>query len=383
MPESPDRVASALNAIPATDRETWYRMASAVKSTLGEAGFTIWDNWSRSSPDQYSESSARATWRGAREVGGPTAGSLFALAREHGWRDDGLALARCWADDCRRASVGDTGYCSEACRKRHARARLAAQARADDKRNKAAERAAEWAELQTRLASGRHPPLQKHPYLEAKGFPDAEGYVTTWRGVDVLVVPMTHYARRELVGAQLIAPDGAKRFLTGMRPKGAVFRIGAPTSLRGREERWYVEGYATGLSVRAALDELSLYAARVVVTFSAYNLAEVAQGDTRNRSRAFVIADHDLYKCSCNASSSACSCAHAWDAAWGAEYCPACGHNSILTPAGERYARKTGLPFYVPPIHGDANDVAQRFGVSHLAAQIRTLKYRPRVRGVL
>jgi phage/plasmid primase-like uncharacterized protein len=41
-------------------------------------------------------------------------------------------------------------------------------------------------------------------------------------------------------------------------------------------ERWLVEGYATGLSVRAALRELHREA-QVVVCFSAFNLAHVGR----------------------------------------------------------------------------------------------------------
>jgi hypothetical protein len=40
-----ERLRGALFFIPADDRETWVRMAMAVKSELGDAGFDIWDAW--------------------------------------------------------------------------------------------------------------------------------------------------------------------------------------------------------------------------------------------------------------------------------------------------------------------------------------------------
>lgn len=42
-----ERIREALQFIPSTDRDTWLRMGMAIKSELGEAGFELWDNWSR------------------------------------------------------------------------------------------------------------------------------------------------------------------------------------------------------------------------------------------------------------------------------------------------------------------------------------------------
>ena len=56
------RIAEALSWVPADDRETWVRMAMAVKSELGEDGFDVWNRWSRGA-DSYCERDARAVWR--------------------------------------------------------------------------------------------------------------------------------------------------------------------------------------------------------------------------------------------------------------------------------------------------------------------------------
>ena len=83
-----------------------------------------------------------------------------------------------------------------------------------------------------------------------------------------------------------------------------------------------MEGYATGLSVAAAL-KLMYRPAQVVVCFSAGNLGHVAE---RIGGRRFVVADHDA------------------------------------SGTGERVAVASGLP-WVMPKSGDANDLHQSAGL--------------------
>ena len=78
------RVRAALAVIPADDYGTWVDMAFALKHGFGDAGFDIWDEWSRAASN-YNERSARSTWRSANESGGKTLASLFWLARQHGF----------------------------------------------------------------------------------------------------------------------------------------------------------------------------------------------------------------------------------------------------------------------------------------------------------
>ena len=79
-----NRVRAALAVIPADDYATWVDMAFAVRQGLGDAGFEIWDEWSRSAQN-YNERAARTTWRSARASGGKTLASLFWLAQQHGF----------------------------------------------------------------------------------------------------------------------------------------------------------------------------------------------------------------------------------------------------------------------------------------------------------
>ncbi len=87
-----ERVRAALAVIPAHDYITWVDMAFAVKHGLGEAGFEIWDEWSRGASN-YSERAARTIWRSARAAGGTTLGTLFWLAQQHGFNLTGPGMS--------------------------------------------------------------------------------------------------------------------------------------------------------------------------------------------------------------------------------------------------------------------------------------------------
>jgi putative DNA primase/helicase len=119
-----------------------------------------------------------------------------------------------------------------------------------------------------------------HPYLKAKGFPVEEGNVWVTPENNLLVVPM----RRDnsLVGAQLIDEQGGKKFLQGQQSKGAAFIIdagGVPI---------FCEGFATGLSIRAAMKAMKVRY-KIYICFSASNMQEIALGVEGG----FVVADKD------------------------------------------------------------------------------------------
>lgn len=120
-----------------------------------------------------------------------------------------------------------------------------------------------------------------HPYLARKGFPDQIGLVDTGSR---LVIPMRDVRDyRRINSVQWIDGSGAKLFLPGGAAKGSVMMLGAGA------ENWLCEGYATGLSLRAALAQLCRQT-RVVVCFSAGNLGHVA---SQLQGRRFVIAASD------------------------------------------------------------------------------------------
>ena len=120
----------------------------------------------------------------------------------------------------------------------------------------------------------------KHEYLKAKGFPDEEGNVYLVEGRQVLVIPMR--LNGALVGCQMIDMDGTKKFLYGQRTAGATF------SFHNRRINVVCEGYATALSIRAAMKQLKRRYT-IHVCFSAGNMIKVAAG----LESGLVIADND------------------------------------------------------------------------------------------
>lgn len=192
-------------------------------------------------------------------------------------------------------------------------------------RQKRAQGARRDAEAATHLARQiiARSAFQPHPYLARKGFPATCGLVDPDDGR--LIVPMydaNDYKR--LLTVQRIAEDGSKLFLRGGVAKDAVYHLG-----RGSTDM-LVEGYATGLSVRAAMT--ALYRdCRVVVCFSAGNLASVA----RLYPRGLVVADNDV------------------------------------SGAGELAARQSGLRYVMPATVGDANDLHAQEGLPALMALLR------------
>ena len=339
---------AALYSIPADDREVWWRMGAAIKSELGEAGFSLWDAWSRQS-DRYREASARATWRALRPTGRDgraiTVGSLYHLAKDYGWAGEAPVKTAPSAEEKRQRAEA---------RRREAEERNRREADAAAKAE-AMLMEAEYVDPRARRArNGRQSDEvpSAHPYLVAKGFAQQDGLVLDGN----LLVPMRHYQAYERVQAvQMIGPDGSKKNLPGGKASEAVYKIG-----RGAE-RYYCEGYATALSVMAALKRL--YRDRhseVWVCFSAGNIPKVAEP----RRRSMVIADHDWWRCPKK------ECRAKWD--YESKRCPSCGSSGVTEPAGEKHAKQTGLPYWMPPEPGtDANDFALEHGIGRLAVELR------------
>lgn len=174
---------------------------------------------------------------------------------------------------------------SEAERDRQRREREAAAERAarikEEERQVAAMEAAElW-----RYAS----PAGQSPYLQKKGL---EGESCRYLPDGTLVLPLLRYdlpRNRALQACQRILPNGRKLFTKGFSKPACALRLGAvdprtPLVL-------VVEGYATGLSVRIALDrEFPVY-----VALDAGNLLHVVPmlADLHSAARLLICADDD------------------------------------------------------------------------------------------
>jgi phage/plasmid primase-like uncharacterized protein len=164
-----------------------------------------------------------------------------------------------------------------------------------------------------------------HPYLIRKGFANRATLVREGHIV-IPVRDVDHY--QQIISAQLISLEGEKRFLPGGRTRGGIHRIGTA----GASKTVLCEGYATGLSIDAALQRLPGDHA-VIVCFSANNLELVA----KRFPGAVVAADND----------------------------------ESLT--GELCAERTGLRWIMPPdIGDDFNDMHQRHGLHAVVNQLRS-----------
>jgi len=168
--------------------------------------------------------------------------------------------------------------------------------------------------------------LDRHGYLEKKGFAEMRGNVWRQEGQDpLLVVPM--YYGNDLCGCQCIGSTGEKKFLYGQRTNDAVFRIGQT----GREI--ITEGYATALSIHAILAAAKI-PATIYATFSVGNAARLA----KRLPNAFWIADYD--------------------------------HSGV----GQTAAAASGLKWWMPPTIGtDCNDWHQEIGLFKAAMELKRI----------
>jgi len=298
-----NRMQSALAYIPADERELWVAMAMAVKSEHGEAGFAIWDEWSQTASN-YNAAAARSVWKSCKGTG-VTAGSLFHEARSMGWVDN---------DKHAKPSPEQLQA-----RQRAAQARQTQEGMEREKAQQQAAKKAGWILHQCQP--------EKHAYLDSKGWPDAVGAVW-WPSEEqnLLCIPMR--VGDALVGLQLIDRLGVKRYLTGQRTSEAEHLIS--NNGRGAAD-FFVEGYATGLSLRECLQALRMRY-RIHITFSAGNLVKVAA----LHGAGYVVADRDD------------------------------------SGTGERVAIQTGLPYWMSDVQGeDFNDAHRRMGTFQASQALR------------
>ena len=253
-----EEIYTMLSYIPSDDREIWVRMCFATKHALGDDGFDIWLNWSKTS-EKFNLNSAMSTWRSARQDGGVTAASMYVLAKEYGYQYRGDP------DDFKRiepVKVDD--------------AKIKRQLKEQENQRIAAAQKA--ADMLSRASIGNH------PYLAKKGFPEFQMPIDDVSGL--LLCPMRNDFTGDLQSLQTIADDGTKRFLKGGKASEAVYRLGKSTAT----ERWYVEGIATGLSVWTAIDAMGRrHLSQIVICYSAGNLRKVAS----KRKYGIIVADHD------------------------------------------------------------------------------------------
>ena len=296
-------IREALGYIPPDDRDEWVRVGMAIKDEMGAAGWPVWREWS-AQWEHFKERDARTAWRSFKAAHGRvTIRTLYWMAQQRGWKPTGGFTAptgRTNPDALRRAALE---------RRRVLERYMAACVKAKNMIGRASR--------------------AEHPYLAAKGFPELRGLV-----LDTLLLVPVLDERRAIQSLQTIAEDGTKKNLSGGRMKGGRHMIGQ----WGGARCWFCEGYATGLSIRAALEAIKLREP-VAVCFSDGQLKRIAR--TWKWGGGVVIADNDQSK------------------------------------AGQRAAEASGHPWWMPPEVGtDFNDYHLEHGLEAAIQAVREVMTR-------
>ena len=208
----------ALRFIPANDREIWVRVGMAVKSELGDNGFSLWDDWS-STAGNYNETAARDVWRSIK-TGGTGIGTLFYLAKEHGYTPDKQAPVRLIPSK---------------------------KAPPTNKHNTGIYAAEIWLR-----ADCSDKAVTSHPYAIEKGIQSAGGAgraIVNGRVIghqaDCIVIPIRNLANNKVLAVQCVNADGDKQTFGPV--SGNALLLG---NTLDKTADWFVsEGWASAYSV--------------------------------------------------------------------------------------------------------------------------------------
>lgn len=256
-----DAIRAALSCISTDDRDLWVRIGMALKSELGDEGFSLFEKWSERGAT-FATQSVKTAWKSFKPGGAVTIATLVAEAKQRGF------------DPKRFAPVAPLSAADKARIKRERQERDALAA-AELLASQAS--AAQEAEIVWSAAS----PTGGTAYLVRKM---VTGYGVRYAGKSLLV-PLVDVAGK-LWNVQRVSPNGEKRFQKGGRVSGCFHIIGdAAASI------WVLiaEGFATA----ATLHQATGYT--VVVAFNATNVRHVAAA-WRNQhpdSRMLICADDD------------------------------------------------------------------------------------------
>lgn len=270
---TPELIRAALDCIPPdVDRDTWARLAMAVKASdlADAAAFDLWNEWSARGAS-YSERDARDTWRSVKAGGAIKVGTLFGIAKEHGFkfptRQEGAAPVQTPAQAAELAEA----------KRREREAEAAKRQRLHEV---AAERSAElWAR------ASEDPPAMGCPYLKRKG---VAAHGLRFMPGGAALVPMRDAAGRLWSVQRLLAaklrdgrtgeagtdklygpPKASPDEEVSSRKLGLFHVIGDAEAAAG--VLLLAEGYATGATLHEATGR------PVAVAFDAGNLVHVAR----------------------------------------------------------------------------------------------------------
>lgn len=274
-----DEIAQALTYLDAgCDREYWFQIACAIKSELGNTGYRLFEDWSRTAPHKFNSADCRDTWKSAKAQGGITIATLIYEAQQFGFQ----------LDESQREPL-DTAAIEERRRKREAEEE-AARLERERKRAMAAERAKAIWELAHDVEG------DGHPYLQRKGVQSFGLRIGKWRnGQDALLVPINnidgHLVSLQAIFANDNADIGRDRdYLPGGQKRNAFYLVGgkpigaSPTIV-------VCEGYSTAASIHMATGY------SVAAAFDAGNVPHTARAMRELFGAATIIiaADNDQF----------------------------------------------------------------------------------------
>lgn len=257
-PPTFETVRAALQCIPPdVGHDERVRLAFAVFDALGDDGAELWQTWAagRTKPSAAEDA---ATWRSARKPGPVKVGTLFAVAKAHGFTFDAVQTP------ARTPTQAELKAQAEA---RRAAAEREQAETAERHRQAAAEALRLW---ESGFAVSDP---SEAPYLQRKG---VQPFGVRRLPDGTLLVPARTSAG-ELVNVQRIAPERPKEgpdklFTKGARKAGTLHLIGldGPEPAPGA---WLLvaEGYATAATVHEATGR------PVAVAWDAGNLAHVVR----------------------------------------------------------------------------------------------------------
>jgi hypothetical protein len=250
-----DRARSALHALDSgCPRDEWVAIAMAAKAA--GLDFPDFHSWSEPAHNYRNEADCRAVWRSIDEAGGIGAGTLFAKAREAGWREpmNGHARPHQTAQEPRKAEP------------RPERPPF--------------DFAAVWRDSE--------PATVAHPYVARKlGLADGLRVVPAASTLAVnrqsvagwLAVPL--YDDHELATLQFIGPHGDK--LTAPGPMRGWFTVGAP--IEQGATVYVCEGIGQAWSAHQATQSPA------VVAFGLGRMKGTAQALAERGARVVMVAD--------------------------------------------------------------------------------------------
>jgi len=258
-PPSFETVRAALACIPPDiGHDQRVRLAFAVFDGLGDAGADLWQGWAegRAKPNAAED---RATWRSARKPGPVKVGTLFGIAKEHGFTFDPVQTP---APQPTPAELKARADARRATAEREQAATLERQRQA----------AADARRLWDSAAEVTDPAAV--PYLVRKG---VKPYGVRCLPDGTLIVPARTVAG-ELVNVQRILAQrpaegiADKLFTKGARKAGTLHLIGMPAD-GPSPGAWLLvaEGWATGASLHEATGR------PIAVAWDAGNLAQVVR----------------------------------------------------------------------------------------------------------